>query len=155
MGLMDKLKGAANAITGGGADVSLEMPPGPFRTGEQVKVKVTVRAKGAEIKSGGVFVDIRALERGTVRSTQLCNTCNRSLPSTVTVSRTTVEQQLTVHPAFVLKKDETKVVETTVTIPPGQPTYHGTLDHVWEMRGRLETFGNDPDSGFRQIVVIG
>lgn len=155
MGLMDKLKGAANAITGGGADVSLEMPPGPFRTGEQVKVRVTVRAKGSEIKSGGIFVDIKGSERGTVRSTQMCSSCNRSLPSTVSISRTTVDQQLTVHPAFVLKKDETKVVDTTISIPPGQPTYHGTLDHIWEARGRLEMFGNDPDSGFRQITVIG
>ncbi|MCU0798198.1 MAG: hypothetical protein MUC62_00810 [Candidatus Thermoplasmatota archaeon] len=155
MGLMDKLKGAANAITGGGADVSLEMPSGPFRTGEQVKVRVTVRSKGSEVRSGGVFIDIKAVEKGTVRSTQLCNSCNRSLPYTVTVSRTTVEQSITVHPAFVLKKDETKVVDATISIPPGQPTYHGTIDHVWEVRGRLEAFGNDPDSGFRQITVIG
>jgi hypothetical protein len=62
---------------------------------------------------------------------------------------------MTVHPAFVLKSDEHKVIEATVTIPPGQPTYHGTIDHIWEMRGRLEAFGNDPDSGYRQVQVTG
>ena len=35
-----------------------------------------------------------------------------------------------------------------------QPSFDGALcDHGWGIRGRLDTFGNDPDSGFRSFRV--
>ena len=61
MGFLDKMKGAVSAVTGGGADVSIEYPMQPVKPGDTMHVKVTVMSTGGEIKSNGVYVDIQAL----------------------------------------------------------------------------------------------
>jgi hypothetical protein len=58
-----------------------------------------------------------------------------------------------VGPAFVLQPNETKVFEATIQLPMGQPSYNGQVRHEWKVRGRLDAFGNDPDSGFKVIEV--
>jgi hypothetical protein len=46
------------------------------------------------------------------------------------------------------------VFDGYLTIPPNaQPTYLGSFRHEWEVRGRVDAFGNDPDSGLQPIVV--
>ncbi len=67
----------------------------------------------------------------------------------------TYNQSFPVASAFALAPGETKVFETNLQIPGGaQPTYAGPGGrHEWKIRGRLQTFGNDPDSGFQAIRV--
>lgn len=146
MGLLDKMKSAAAAVTGGSAKVSMEYPLQTLKTGDSIPVKVTVvNTIGKEVKSGGVFVDISAIESGQVK----CKHCGQMTP----VKNETVKQSIPVGPAFVLQPGETKVFEANVQVPPGQPTYSGQLMHEWKIRGRLDAFGNDPDSGFQTIQV--
>ena len=42
-----------------------------------------------------------------------------------------------------------------MTLPSNtQPSFDGALcDHGWGIRGRLDTFGNDPDSGYKSFRV--
>ncbi len=42
-----------------------------------------------------------------------------------------------------------------ITIPgEAQPSYNGTkATHTWSIRGRIDTFGNDPDSGWQPLSV--
>lgn len=145
MGFLDKLKSAGSAMTGGSARVSIEYPHQPLRSGDPLSVKVTVVSMGKEVKSAGVFVDITAAETGQVQ----CNQCQNH----VSVNRETVNQSIPVGSAFVLQPSESKTFEGTVQIPMGQPTYNGQIRHEWKIRGRLEAFGNDPDSGFQVIEV--
>ena len=145
MGFLDKMKSAASAVTGGAAKVSIEFPHQPTRSGDSMQVKVTVMSMGKEVKSGGVFVDIEARETGQVK----CAKCQQMIPINVQ----TVGQSIPIGPAFVLQPGETKVIEATIQIPPGQPTYNGNVRHEWKIRGRLDAFGNDPDSGFQLIEV--
>jgi len=145
MGFLDKVKSAGTAMTGGAAKVSIEYPHQPVRPGESIQVKVTVVSMGKEVKSGGVFVDLHAEENGQVK----CKHCGQMVP----VHGETVKQAIPVAPAFVLQPNETKVVETAIQIPMGQPTYNGQVRHDWKIRGRLDAFGNDPDSGFQVIEV--
>jgi hypothetical protein len=71
----------------------------------------------------------------------------------VKLSKTTVEQSIPIAPAFVLQPNERKEFEADIQLPHGQPTYRGGVQHDWQIRGRLEAFGNDPDSGFKTIEL--
>jgi hypothetical protein len=145
MGILDKVKSAGSAMTGGAAKVSIDYPHEPLKPGDALAVKVTVMSMGKEVKSGGVFVDLHAVESGNVK----CSQCGHSSK----VHYQTVKQAVPIGPAFVLKQNETKVFEATIQMPMGQPTYSGQMRHEWKIRGRLEAFGNDPDSGFQVIEV--
>ncbi|OGS42607.1 MAG: hypothetical protein A3K67_06080 [Euryarchaeota archaeon RBG_16_62_10] len=108
-------------------------------------MKVTVVSTGKEVKSGGVYVDIHATEHGQVK----CNTCQKM----VNINNDSVKQAIPIAPAFVLQPNEMKSFDATISIPGGQPTYNGTIRNEWKIRGRLDAFGNDPDSGFQVIEV--
>jgi sporulation-control protein spo0M len=145
MGFLDKIKAVGSAVTGGAAKVSLEYPLQPLKPGDPLAVKVTVVSMGKEVKSSGVFVDIYATEKGQLK----CSRCGEMTQ----IQMNTVKQAIPVGPAMVLQPNETKTFESTIQIPMGQPTYNGHVNHEWTIRGRLEAFGNDPDSGFQVIQV--
>ena len=149
MGFFDKLKSAAQAVTGGAAKVTLEYQPQVAMAGDAITVKITCTSTGSEVKSKGVFVDIRGLEVITVDKNAAAN------DQAVHASKNTFEQEFQVAPALVLPPNETKLFEGSVTLPPtAQPSFRGTYaEHKWEIRGRLEAFGNDPDSGWLPLRV--
>jgi sporulation-control protein spo0M len=145
MGFLDKMKDMGSAMTGGAARVSIEYPHQPMRPGDSIQVTVTAVSTGKEVKSGGVYVDIHATEQGQVK----CKTCQKM----TSVSNETVKQAISIAPAFVLQPNESKSFQATIQIPMGNPSYNGTIRHEWKIRGRLDAFGNDPDSGFQTIEV--
>jgi sporulation-control protein spo0M len=145
MGFLDKMKSVGSAMTGGAAKVSIEYPHQVMKPGDSMPVKVTVVSMGKEVKSGGVFVDVYAEENGKVK----CKTCGHEAD----LRRETVKQAIPVGPAFVLQPSETKVFDATIQVPSGQPTYNGQVSHQWKIRGRLDAFGNDPDSGFQVLEI--
>lgn len=147
MGFFDKLKGAMNAITGGAAKVTIEIAAPCIFPGEEVPVRVTATSTGAEVKSGGCFVDVWAHESVKVHDSET--------KKDLTQSKTTIEQTFQIAPAFVLGANETKVFEGIFRLPPTVlPTYTGTFaQHACSLRGRIEAFGNDPDSGFVPVRV--
>jgi hypothetical protein len=148
MGFFDALKGAVSTLTGAGAKVSIDVQ-GPLVIGERVPVRVVVTSTGAAIESRGVFVDLLATETIDVPS----NVSGRN-PS-VTATRSTLSQELPISGPFVLAAGATQSVEGVITIPSGaQATYRGDwARHEWQVRGRLEALGNDPDSGYRPVQV--
>jgi sporulation-control protein spo0M len=149
MGFMDKLKGAVAAVTGGAAKVSIEYQPQVAFPGDTVQVKVTATSAGGEVKSKGIFVDIRGLEVLNV---------DRNFAGTnidVHVSKASFEQAFQIAPAFVLPPNETKQFAGSFQIPPTvQPSYKGVnAEHKWEIQGRVEATGNDPDSGWQPLRI--
>ncbi|HEX8437777.1 hypothetical protein [Archangium sp.] len=150
MGLFDKLKDVANLVTGGAARVSLEYSPSVASPGETLTVRVTATSTGAQVKSGGVFVDLRAVE--TVRLPRGMAT---GVDQPIHTSHTGFEQQFPIAPAFTLAPNETKVFEGQVRLPSNaQPSFAGHYtQHEWSIRGRVEATGNDPDSGFLALRV--
>lgn len=149
MGFFDKIKAAAQAVTGGAAKVSIEYQPQVAMGGDAITVKITCTSTGGEVKSKGVFVDIRGLEAISVPK----DTAGTEHP--VATSRSTFEQEFQIAPALVLGANETKLFEGAVTLPPtAQPSFKGNFsEHRWEIRGRLEALGNDPDSGWLPLRV--
>jgi sporulation-control protein spo0M len=150
MGFLDKMRGAVAAVTGGAAKVSLEYNPATAFPGELVNVKITAISTGGEVKSKGVFVDLLGTEEINIQP----NSSN-DLEERVHDSNETVEQAFQIAPAFVLAANETKIFEGSFQIPGHcQPSYQGrSCGHEWQIRGRIEAFGNDPDSGFLPIRV--
>jgi hypothetical protein len=154
MGFLDKLKSAGKALTGGQADISIEYQSQPIERGKPFNVKVTVRSTGGEVKSEGVYVDILARETGSLKGNGQCGGCQQSVEAPVKIDKTTFDQQFTIGSAFVLAENESKVFDGQVTLPAHlQGTYMGSVNHAWKLRGRLEAFGNDPDTGYQTIVV--
>ncbi len=157
MGLLDKLKAAASAITGGAATVSLEYEPQVAAPGETLRVRVTATSTGQEVRSGGVFVDLRGMEEVRIpRSAVGAQIKGASgWSGDVHTSRATFEQSYGIAPALVLAPNATQQFEGTVQLPTAaQPTYRGPhAEHRWEVRGRLDAFGNDPDSGWLPLQI--
>jgi hypothetical protein len=131
MGIIDNLKGAIDSVTGGGAEITLEHS-GTFAAGQVIKVKVIAVSTGNEVKAKGVFIDLRG--RGK-------NTVGQVTGAVVAAA----SHEFRIADGFSLPPHEATAVDGEITIPEIDPA----LD--WEIRGRLETFGNDPDSGFKDI----
>jgi hypothetical protein len=147
MGFFDKIKGAVNAVTGGAARVTIEIAQPVIVAGEPVAVRITATSTGAEVKSGGVFVDVRGQESVDFK--------HGEQNTQVTHSETTFKQTFSIAPAFVLAPNETKKFEGTFQLPPSAlPSFAGKLaKFAYSVCGRIETFGNDPDSGFQPVRV--
>ena len=148
MGFFDKLKNVVNSVTGGAAKVTIQLQQACVFPGETVAVKITATSTGAEVKSKGVYVDIFAEERVSFRDDSTKEEINRA--------KTTTQQTVQIAPAFVLAPNETKSFDGSFQMPADVlPTFSGTLaQHRCQVRGRIEAFGNDPDSGY-QVINVG
>jgi len=149
MGLMDKLKAAAQAVTGGAARVTIEYQPPVCFAGDTVQVHITATSTGGEVQSQGVFVDVRGWE--TVHLTR----SEAMTEKDVNTSKSTYDTSTQVAPPFTLGANETKTWEGSIQIPTSvQPSYQGVHSrHEWQIRGRIEARGNDPDSGWQALRV--
>lgn len=148
MGFFDKIKGAVNAVTGKAAKVTIEYQPQVGFPGETVQVKITAASTGGEVKSKGIFVDLLGTEEIIIKAD--ASTAQYGVKQHIDLRKTTLEQQFQIAPEFVLPPNETKMFEGSFQIPQNlQPSYDGVYTHhKWEIRGRVEAFGNDPDTGF-------
>lgn len=150
MGFMDKLKGAVKAVTGGSAKVEMEFPQHVVIPGEPVTVTITITSTVGDLKSKGVFIDVRSEE-----DVHVDKKASEQLESSLRVSRQTFSNSFQIEPEFVLSAEETRTFEGEITLPPSvQPSYSGPhAQHKWTMRARLDVRGNDPDTGFKPIRV--
>ncbi len=150
MSFMDKLKGAVQVVTGGAAKVTIEYEPKAVVPGDRVQVRITAASTGGEVKCSGAYVDLVAdeevhvprpigdQERGDVSATTRSFSC-----------------QIQLAQEFTLAPNATRRFEGVVEIPANAwPTYEGRYaKHTWGIRGRIATFGNDPDSGYQPLRV--
>ena len=150
MGCLDKLKGAVNAVTGGAAKVTMEYQPQTGLPGQTMQVRVTATSTGGEVRSKGIFVDLRATEHIYIRANSVPNVL-----SEVRASVPAFERSFQVAPDFVLAAGQSMSFDGTFQVPmEAQPTYEGPhAENAWEIRGRVEAFGNDPDTGFLPFTV--
>jgi sporulation-control protein spo0M len=150
MGFLSKMKAAVSAVTGSSARVTLEYNTSLAFPGDNVNVKITATSAGAEVKSKGAFIDLLGCEDINIPARS-----SIGQEEAVRESNETLEQSFTVAPAFTLAPNETKTFEGTFQIPTNcAPSYQGKhAKHEWTIRGRIEAFGNDPDSGFLPFRV--
>ena len=155
MGVFDKLKSATQAMTGGAAKVSIAYPLQAVFPNEGMNVRITVVSSGGEVKSQGVFVDLLATEHVSGSENARCPRCGNNFSTPVREAKKTFEQSFPVASAFVLAPGQSQTFEAQIQVPGGaQPSYAGPqVHHDWKIRGRMQSFGNDPDSGFQALRV--
>ncbi|QQL46301.1 hypothetical protein [Sulfuriroseicoccus oceanibius] len=145
MGLFDKVKSLANAITGNAAKVSVTAAP--VTMGEPFEVTVQAVANDSDVNFSRVYVEVRGVESIDVPSTS-SDDDNR-----VYRSETTYTAELNVTGAGTLAAGANESWTGEVTIPLNAPAiYRGKYaEHVYEVRAGLDCPGNDPDSGWVRV----
>lgn len=166
MGFFDKLKSAANFVTGGGAKVSVDVigatTQGPF------DVCVRVTEVTANMNIDAVYVLVRSTEEVDVDGDKVARELQENSKSTnpadpvqaTRVGRLTDEEQtsyqrVTIAGAQALVAGQTYEWTGQVTLPSDAlPTYRGrSARHTWYIQAGLDKTGNDPDSGWVDFRV--
>jgi len=144
MGLFDKIKSAANAVTGGAAKVSVQVPQARLR--EPFNVTVQATSTGQDVKYSKVYIKIEGVEQVDMKDKD-----NKS----VSASAKTVDLIFTVAPAGVLAANESGEWSIDVELPQSAtPEFKGQFTrHFYRIWAGLDTVGNDPDSGWQEIVM--
>lgn len=103
---------------------------------------------GQEVKSKGCFIDLNGVESINLKKGDAMD-----LEKDLRVEKEVFSKELQIAPEFVLKPNETKVFEAEVVVPGNlQPSFSGSFASFgYNIRGRIEAFGNDPDSGFKPV----
>ncbi|MBN2713588.1 MAG: hypothetical protein JXR97_14300 [Planctomycetes bacterium] len=163
MGLLDKLKGIKNALTGGGASVRIEV--GEALLGQPVPVTVYADVSDQELKINKVYLIIRAEEE--IRANDVEVRVNRNIAEDdgngmdatqrIDVSHEveTYRNEVAISGADTLAPNQNCEWYGEFTIPVHErPTYAGVnCKHSWSIFAGLDAFGNDPDSGWVEFVV--
>jgi sporulation-control protein spo0M len=141
MGLFDRVKGALNAVTGGAAGVHFLYGPQLLFPGEKVELALSAASTGLEVQSKGVFIDLSAHEIVDFKDAS---------DNHVRYQEQTFYREIQVAPPFVLAPGETRQWQITLLVPSeARPSFYGKLcRHHWQIRARIEAFGNDPDTGW-------
>lgn len=146
MGLFDKIKSAANAVTGGAAKVSVQVPQARLR--EPFNVTVQATSTGQDVKYSKVYIKIEGVEQVEMEDKENNN-------RKVRASAKTVDLIFTVAPAGVLAANESGEWSIDVELPQtATPEFKGQFTrHFYRIWAGLDTVGNDPDSGWQEIVM--
>jgi hypothetical protein len=150
MGFFDKVKSFKNALTGGGATVYFETEGMELGKPFDITVKATIGDQ--DLKVSRVYFDIEGCEQVKVRVTERSSEDGDVSSSTRdhTVKTVTHSQHVTVADAQMLSANESYEWKVTVTLPEDLlPIYYGHhCQHTYVGRASLDSFGNDPDSGW-------
>lgn len=142
MGLFDQAK---NLATGNHAVVTIEKPASGF-TMMPITIKVKAVAK-MDFDVEGVYVDVAATETVSWQPD--------GMPTPMFKTHSTYANKFKVANGFKMKSGETKEFTAIITLPKDCPvSYQGSnAKHVVQIQGRLDTKGNDPDSGWQDIRI--
>jgi hypothetical protein len=140
MGFFKNLK---NKVTGGAADVTVEVGIG--QRGQAFPITVHATAKG-DGKVSSVYLLIRATEHCEFRD---------SNNNTVSGSCETYNTKVTIADGMDLKSGQSYDWQGMLELPEDtNGTFEGTMiHHVWEVQAGLDMPGNDPDSGWVTMEV--
>jgi len=142
MGLFDSAK---NLVSGNHATVTIEKPAAAF-TMMPITVKVKVTAK-QDLEADGVYVDVTAVETVSWKI--------EGMPTPNFRTESTYANKFKVANGFKMKSGESKEFTAIITLPKDCPvSYAGSnATHKIQLQGRLDTKGNDPDSGWQDIRI--
>ena len=156
MGLFDKIKSIKNAVTGGAAKVYVEASAASL----SAPIQVTIRAvpQGCDVKYDRVYVKLRGVELVEISNYQFDyydDGQRKTSRETVRKRTTTVEVEVNAAGAGELKEGETGEWTVQIELPShAMPVYRGHyVRHEYELLAALDTFGNDPDSGWVDLHI--
>lgn len=145
MGLFDKVKSMAGAITGNSAKVSITTAP--VCLGEPFEATIQALAKDAEVSYSRVYVKVRGREKIDLTDR------DRDGTERIRRSESTYEAEVVAEGAGQLAPNENKTWTCEISIPATAPAlYRGKYaEHYYEVQAGLDCAGNDPDSGWVRL----
>lgn len=154
MGLFTRIK---NYITGGAAEVGIVFEKNPTDGLSPVRVFVTAYAR-SDCKASTVYLKWRARE--IYKKTVTTTTTDSDGQSTTTTRLETRHedhhhQEITLAEDVALKQGSEARWLAELKLPmDAPPTYHGKdVYFKWEVFAGLSMPGNDPDSGWQEVVI--
>jgi hypothetical protein len=145
MGLFDKVKAAKNFVTGGGAQLSVQI--GQAVPGAPVPVMVSAQVGSAPLSVNQVYVRVRGEEiiQMTVRDRDDPGDRDR-----INERTETFDQTFQITGPLQLEANSQAQWQGQFQLPPNAaPSYIGrNARHVWSVMAALDIRGNDPDSGW-------
>lgn len=154
MGLFSSLK---NFVTGGGAEVSLELLDSPAR-GESFRLRVTAVVGDSDIDVKRIYVKVRGSEHVEIPNVEVAKSVGGTVETEkrkVTHQESTFNYDGELAAELTLEAGETYTWETQVDIPDDVlPTFKGrNAHHKWRALAALDMRGNDPDSGWVDFEI--
>lgn len=151
MGLFDKIKNVKNAITGGGAEVTVEV--GEVSPDGDLPIRITALAK-ADVKAKRVYVQVQSIEAAIVEDIDVYRD-GRAVREQVEGQMITQDIHVDIAGECEIANGATEVWEGSIELPEdGAPSFYGhIIKHTWHIKAGLDTFGNDPDSGWIEFEV--
>jgi hypothetical protein len=152
MGFLDKLKSVANAITGGGADVSLESEALTFGRPFSIKVSATVGEN--DVDAAGVYLKIEGYEEISIPDREVIYPTDNADPNRhrerIRAQGRTFQAEYVAGEAAILKAGNSYDWTVEVTMPEGAPgSFEGLFcRHTVRAKAGIDCSGNDPDSGW-------
>ncbi len=160
MGLFDKIKSMANAVTGGAAKVSLEVIDA--RLTAPFEVVVRAQSQGVEVKYSRVYLQIEGVEEVALPEPE----DQPDMPKPAdgekhkhesTSARTLLlDLELPVAGSGVIAENATAEWRVKVELPKNAaPVYAGkNAKHYYRILAGLDCVGNDPDSGWVRLTIL-
>ncbi|HAA13529.1 MAG TPA: hypothetical protein DCE41_18285 [Cytophagales bacterium] len=156
MGLFDKIKQAANFVTGGGATVTISGLDQTITRGEEISITVHVTVKDANLNARKVYLEIRSRENLDLPNFRFNDEEGNYVTRSVNEQHESFHQEVVVMPTEMeLEGGESYEWEGKFTIPESaQPTFHGKfIRHEWQIQAGIDVRGNDPDSNWQTVLV--
>lgn len=157
MVFFDKIKKAANFLTGGGADVKLSIEDGLI--GNPLPATITVKIGEADIKAEKIYLNVRCIEK-TRREAEVAEGTEvdpEAEPEMEENEEYIHNETITVADGGVFEADKEYTFTTVVTLPEdAQATVEEeNREIIWTFQAGIDVRGNDPDSGWVLINING
>lgn len=151
MGFLDKVKAAKNFVTGGGAQLTVQI--GQATAGAPIPVMVSAQVGGAPLSINQVYVRVRGEE--IVQMTVRDRDGGGGDRDRINEQVETFDQTFPITGPLQLEANSTHQWQGQIQLPPNAaPTYAGhNARHVWTALAALDLRGNDPDSGWTEFYL--
>ncbi len=154
MGFFDKIKSMKNAVTGGAAKVYLDCEHISYT--EPFQAIVRAQVGDAPLKINRVYLKIEGREEIEVPDIDVMygeEGDSHQRVETVHALNKTVDLEITIANSEELKANDSYEWTADVELPSNAPSiYKGRFcQHIYQAYAGLDTFGNDPDSGWIEL----
>jgi hypothetical protein len=133
--------GFLNALTGGAAQVQMNLQKQRYQAGESVFAWVNVTAMD-NINADGVVLHLFCVEHTQGGH---CQRCNMNIPDQ---NDTVYNNEIMISGPMQMFRGQVGQFQGSIMIPQGVPsTYMGRhATNIWYLEARVKMFGNDPDT---------
>lgn len=154
MGLFDAIKGVVKSATGTWADLTLST--NPAARGRKMAVTVNVSVRADPIDPSRVYIGLRCKEEVEIKGYSV--PVEQGQPAkTIDVKKDEwlLDKKITIAPGQHMDASSHHTINGEVDIPADMPaSFKGKNARVtWYATAALELPANNPDSGWKEIVV--